>query len=407
MEADISPAFPNPVLDEKFTPGQYTPTSATAFLSPGIPSPTPAGSAMKLYDPSDPSTYPSSPVSSGYDNSSYVVQTSGPLGGAQMHQEVPADLRRAIAIGMTVFSLLQRYSSKSPITLMSSLTIPLNDGNRIPWLGFGTGTALYLKDAEQAVLTAINNGIIHLDGAQMYGNEESLGAAIAASGKTRSSLYVTTKLDKLREGQTVREAFLESLGKLKLDYVDLYLIHMPVAHEGRLKAVWKEFEALKKEGLAKSIGVSNFRVRDLEELLDGATVVPAVNQIEYHPYVVKAAQPVIEYMKKHGILPTSYGGLTPIVRFKGGPVDPVLSSIRERLQKTSGKPVTEGQVLGLWLRAKGIPEITTTSKVERIKEYIATETLPDLTVEEVHAIDEAGSQVHHRVFAQWLDAAKL
>lgn len=81
-------------------------------------------------------------------------------------------------------------------------------------------------------------------------------------------------------------------------------------------------------------------------------------QIEYHPYVFKADQPVIEYMKKHNITPTSYGGLTPIVRFQGGPVDPVLESAAARLSKESGKTVTSGQVLQLWLRSKGIPAIT-------------------------------------------------
>ena len=162
---------------------------------------------------------------------------------------------------------------------MAPLTIPLNDGKQIPWLGFGTGTALYGKDAESAIKVAIANGIIHLDGAQLYGNEDSLGNGIAASGKSRAELFVTTKLGKLPEGKTVRDTLVESLKKLKLDYVDLFLIHMPIHHEGKLKAVWKEFEELKKEGLAKSIGVSNFRVKDFEELLDGATVVPAVNQV--------------------------------------------------------------------------------------------------------------------------------
>ncbi|RDX56784.1 Aldo/keto reductase [Lentinus brumalis] len=286
---------------------------------------------------------------------------------------------------------------------MAPLTIPLNDGKQIPWLGFGTGTALYSKDAEAAIRVAIANGIVHLDGAQMYQNEDSLGNGIASSGKPRSELFVTTKLGKLPEGKTVRDTLVESLKKLKLDYVDLFLIHMPIHHEGKLKAVWKEFEELQKEGLAKSIGVSNFRIKDFEELLDGANVVPAVNQIEYHPYVYKATAPLLEFQKKHNIVATSYGGLTPIVRQKGGPVDPVLASITQRLTKDAGKNVTEGQVLGLWLRSQGIPEITTSSKEERVKEYVATQTLPDLTPEEVNAITEAGSKVHHRAFCKWLD----
>ena len=209
---------------------------------------------------------------------------------------------------------------------MAPLTIPLNDGKQIPWLGFGTGTALYGKDAESAIKVAIANGIIHLDGAQLYGNEDSLGNGIAASGKSRSELFVTTKLGKLPEGKTVRDTLVESLKKLKLDYVDLFLIHMPIQHPGRLPQVWREFEALQKEGLAKSIGVSNFRVKDFEQLMEGATVTPAVNQvcqpsvrqrsaltgraqIEYHPYVYKWSEDVMEYHKKHGIVTEAYSSL--------------------------------------------------------------------------------------------------
>ncbi|OCH92212.1 Aldo/keto reductase [Obba rivulosa] len=310
-----------------------------------------------------------------------------------------------IALSMAALSFLRRYSQSTlpaPRTAMSSLTLPLNDGRSIPWLGFGTGTALYNKDAEGAVKTAIAAGVVHLDGAQMYANEESLGAAIKAAGRPRDALWVTTKLGKLEPGETVRESLLGSLKKLQLDYVDLFLIHVPTQHTD-LKGVWKQFEELKQEGLAKSIGVSNFRVQDFEKILDGATVVPSVNQIEYHPYVFKASQPVVEFMKKHNIRPTSYGGLSPITRKKGGPLDPVLVSVKESVSKRAGQPVNEGQVLQLWLRTKGIPAITTSSKEERIKEYLAVETLPELTSEEEKAIDDAGSQTHHRVFMSWMD----
>ena len=120
---------------------------------------------------------------------------------------------------MAVFALLRRFSSTSTTLtrIMAALTIPLNDGKQIPWLGFGTGTALYQRDAEAAVRVAIANGIVHLDGAQMYQNEDSLGNAIASSGKPRAELFVTTKLGKLPEGKTVRDTLLDSLKKLKLD----------------------------------------------------------------------------------------------------------------------------------------------------------------------------------------------
>ncbi|THH03573.1 hypothetical protein EW146_g10397, partial [Bondarzewia mesenterica] len=143
---------------------------------------------------------------------------------------------------------------------MANTPIKLNDGNTIPWLGFGTGTALYRKDATDMVAAAIKAGFTHLDGAQVYDNEDSLGAGIIASEKPRSELFVTTKLYKLDAGTTVRESLQGSLKTLKLDYVDLFLIHIPSMFKepGQLKSIWKQFEEVKKEGLAKSIGVSNF-----------------------------------------------------------------------------------------------------------------------------------------------------
>jgi diketogulonate reductase-like aldo/keto reductase len=161
------------------------------------------------------------------------------------------------------------------------LEFTLNDGNRIPALGFGTGTALYNKDASAFVRLAIKTGVTHLDGAQMYKNEETLGEGIKTSGKPRSELFITTKLHVLDPGQKVKETLVESLGKLGVDYVDLFLIHDPTVNqkEGTLPEIWSQLEALKTEGLAKSIGVSNFKVEDLNAILPGAKIVPAVNQV--------------------------------------------------------------------------------------------------------------------------------
>lgn len=285
---------------------------------------------------------------------------------------------------------------------MANTPIKLNDGNTVPWLGFGTGTALYEKDSANIVSAAIKAGFTHLDGAQVYANEDSLGAGLVASGKPRSELFVTTKLYQLETG-TVRSSLLESLKKLKLDYVDLFLIHSPAFFKapGQLKNIWKQFEEIKKEGLAKSIGVSNFRIVDLETILDGATVPPAVNQIEYHPYLFKASEPLLEFQKKHGIITQSYAGQSPIFRSKGGPVDPVLTTIAERLSKTVGKPVQEAHILLLWQRYKGIVFVTTTTKEARLAEYISTANLPDLTAEEVAAIDAAGATYHKRHFTSF------
>lgn len=164
---------------------------------------------------------------------------------------------------------------------MSKLEFTLNDGTRIPWLGFGTGTALYQQDASDLVRQAIENGVTHLDGAQMYQNEETLGQGIKLSGKPRSELFVTTKLKGLSPGQTVKDTLLDSLKKLGLDYVDLFLVHDPTPYtkENRLRDVWSQMEALKDEGLAKSVGVSNFKVEDLNEILPEAKIIPSMNQV--------------------------------------------------------------------------------------------------------------------------------
>lgn len=138
-------------------------------------------------------------------------------------------------------------------------------------------------------------------------------------------------------------------------------------------------------------------------------------QIELHPYVYKASIPALQYMKERGIPVMSYGGLTPIARFPGGPIDSVLAKIAERVGATSGKEVTVAQVLQLWLRKKGLSYVTygrflfcrvnplklylvsTTASTDRMQEYLDSANLPSLSDEEEREIDEAGSKVHHRV----------
>ncbi|KAH9477675.1 NAD/NADP-dependent indole-3-acetaldehyde reductase [Psilocybe cubensis] len=280
----------------------------------------------------------------------------------------------------------------------------LNTAATIPWLGFGTGTALYKKDAADFVKLAIDNGVTHLDGAQIYDNEESLGRGIANSGKPRSELFVTTKLylPALEPGETIVESLKKSLSKLKLDYVDLFLVHdpTPARKKGNLAEVWEGMEETYRLGLSKAIGVSNFQVKDLNTVLENAKIVPAVNQIELHPYVWKAAKPIVEFSQVKGIAIQSYGGQTPVARVPDGPLSPVLKQISERLTQTRGKSVTPGQVLSKWLLQKDVIVITTTSKVSRLQEYLDTENVPDLTSEEIHAIEEAGEKLHKRIFMQ-------
>jgi diketogulonate reductase-like aldo/keto reductase len=168
---------------------------------------------------------------------------------------------------------------------MANIPVKLNDNTTIPLLGFGTGTAHFNKDAQELVTAAIKAGFTHLDGAQAYKNEESLGAGIVAAGKPREQLFITTKLFRPPDGKTVRDTLVESLAQLQLDYVDLFLVHTPVQfykEPGALKAVWKDMEGVKKEGLTRSIGVSNFLVAQLREIIDGAEILPSINQVLYH-----------------------------------------------------------------------------------------------------------------------------
>ncbi|KIJ69012.1 hypothetical protein HYDPIDRAFT_172509 [Hydnomerulius pinastri MD-312] len=277
-------------------------------------------------------------------------------------------------------------------------TLALNDGAQVPWIAFGTGTALFAKDAEQAVTVAIENGFTHLDGAQVYKNEATLGTGIAASGKPRSELYITTKLGALQPGATPKSALEESLKKLGVDYVDLYLVHQANQHVGKLKEVWKGMEEAKKAGLTKTIGVSNFTADHLNDILEVATIPPAVNQVEAHPYVWKALGPNFAIHKANNIVTSSYGGLSPLFRGKGGPLDPVIEQIRVRLESTRGSAVSDGQVLNKWLKQKGVLVVTTSSKAERIREYLDTENVPDLTDSELELIETAGGKLHKRFF---------
>ncbi|MBN9196583.1 MAG: aldo/keto reductase [Microbacterium sp.] len=166
------------------------------------------------------------------------------------------------------------------------MTVPhilLHDGHRIPQLGFGV-FKVPAAEAERAVSAALEFGYRHIDTAAIYGNEEGVGAAIAASGIPREELFVTTKLWNDRHvGDEPRAAIEESLGKLGLDRVDLYLIHWPTPARDDYSHAWERLIALREAGLTRSIGVSNFRVPHLERIVADTGIVPAVDQIELHP----------------------------------------------------------------------------------------------------------------------------
>ncbi|QTV05672.1 aldo/keto reductase [Faecalibacter bovis] len=191
----------------------------------------------------------------------------------------------------------------------------LNNSNEIPAIGFGTWQIDEGENAYQAVKTALEKGYTHIDTAAVYGNEVSVGKAIKDSGIARENLFVTTKLwNDMRGYENAKKAFQISLDKLGLEYIDLYLLHWP-ANETQFpedwqkinEESWKALEDLQKEGKVKAIGVSNFMVNHLEALLENATVVPAVNQIEFHPGFTQPE--VVELCKNNNILVQAWSPL--------------------------------------------------------------------------------------------------
>jgi diketogulonate reductase-like aldo/keto reductase len=166
-------------------------------------------------------------------------------------------------------------------------TIALNSGAQMPQLGFGV-FQVPPEDVEHVVGVALETGYRLIDTAAMYRNEEGVGRALASSGIDRGELYVTTKLNNPEhKAGEVERAFEESLTKLDLDYLDLYLIHWPLPGTGRYVDVWKAMARINADGRVRSIGVSNFQAEHLQRLLDETGIVPAVNQIELHPYLTQ------------------------------------------------------------------------------------------------------------------------
>ncbi|KAL7408938.1 oxidoreductase [Mrakia frigida] len=287
--------------------------------------------------------------------------------------------------------LTEMVFSSAPTTFPNHTLITLNDGGFIPSPAFGVGSALYQKNATEDVVLALKNGYRHIDNAAIYGNEESVGEALKIAKVPREELYITTKYD----GGDVRTEFELSLKKLGVDYVDLYLIHFPKFADagGGIKTVWREFERLREEGLAKSIGVSNYGVIELTELLLLAKIKPAVNQIRYHAYNAKENAPLLALAGLNDIVIEAYSSLSPITKFPGGPADPIGERIADRISTVSGGiKVTVAQTILDWLKTKNIVAVTTSGKDFRQKEQLQVfqESFPPLTEEEIKEYEEAG-----------------
>ena len=196
--------------------------------------------------------------------------------------------------------------------------IILNDGNRIPQLGFGV-YKVPPEETAAAVRDALAVGYRHIDTAEMYGNEKGVGEGVRAAGLDRAQVFITSKLNNgFHRPDAARRAFDATLAELGTDYVDLFLIHWPLsALDDDFVSTWKALEEFKSDGRARSIGVSNFQIHHLQELARETTVTPTVNQIEVHPYFTNDA--VRAYGVEHDIVTE---GWSPIARGKvlGDPV---------------------------------------------------------------------------------------
>ncbi|MET8466156.1 aldo/keto reductase [Micromonospora zamorensis] len=270
-----------------------------------------------------------------------------------------------------------------------AITIPdisLNDGTTIPQLGFGV-FQIEPKDTVAAVTTALETGYRHIDTAEMYGNEAEVGEAIRMSGLDRGSVYVTSKLNNgFHRPDDARKAFDSTLAALKMDYIDLFLIHwpLPTLYDGDYVSTWKVLEEFQRDGRARSIGVSNFQVAHLERLAAEADVVPAVNQIEAHPYFTN--DEVRAYGREHNILTEAW---SPIAQGKVLD-DPTVLDIAGQLDRTPA------QVVLRWHVQRGdiiFPKSTTPKRIEENTRIFDFE-LDDTAMERITALNkgEAGRQ---------------
>ena len=259
---------------------------------------------------------------------------------------------------------------------MSIASLPFHDGRSIPQLGYG----VFKVDpdiAADVTAQALAAGYRHIDTAKIYGNEEGVGRAIAESGIPREELFVTTKLwDDAHAFDDAIAACEASLERLGLDYVDLYLIHWAVPSQGQHVEAWKALIALQERGLVRAIGVSNFPAQQLAEVIEDTGVVPAIHQIELHPYFQQRDLRALH--AEHGILTQGWGPLGQ------GKSDLLENETITSIAAAHG--ITPAQTVLAWHLAHGFVTIPKSVTPSRIVENLAAAQV-ELSADEVAAID--------------------
>ena len=255
-------------------------------------------------------------------------------------------------------------------------TLSLNDGYHIPQLGFGVWQ-VSTADIVSSVAKALDVGYRHIDTAAIYGNEEGVGAAIAASGIARDELFITTKLwNDRHHGEEPRAAIAESLEKLGLENVDLYLVHWPTPAKDDYVHAFAKLIELRDAGLTRSIGVSNFLVPHLERVVNETGVTPAVNQIELHPAYQQ--RDVVDWATEHGIRIESWGPLGQ------GKYD--LFGTPAIAEAAAAHDVTPAQAVLRWHLQKGFLVFPKSVRAERLRENLDVFGF-ELTDAEIASID--------------------
>lgn len=208
----------------------------------------------------------------------------------------------------------------------------LNNGIKIPVVGLGVYQMPNDESTQKAISFALNNGYRHIDTAKIYGNERAVGNAVISSGIPREEIFITTKVWNSDQGydQTIK-AFNESMQRLNVTYLDLYLIHWPV--QGKRKDTWKALETIYREGKCRAIGVSNYMKHHLEELFGYCNIFPAANQLELHPFIYGDRTDTVHFCQNNNILPIAYSPLTKGLKLK----EPLLLRMAEYYGKTTAQ----------------------------------------------------------------------
>jgi len=264
-------------------------------------------------------------------------------------------------------------------------TLALSGGTRMPQIALGTWP-LDDEEVEKALLSAIEVGYRHVDTAENYENERGVGRALAACGVPRAELFVTTKINARWHGVTeAAEGLDRNLERLGLDYVDLLLLHWPNPARDRYVHGWEGLIALREQGRARAIGVSNFKPKHLRRLIAETGVVPELNQIERHPYLIRSA--AVAFHREHGIVTE---GWSPLGRDNGLMDHPVVTGIAQEVGRTPS------QVLLRWAVQEGhavaVKSKSRERQVENLQVFDVT-----LTADQMARLDDLDTGEHNAV----------